>query len=35
LSGGASYEQKAQGYDYPLHNSILPRNLKLSRGYHG
>jgi hypothetical protein len=35
LSGGAGYEQKAQGYDYPFHNSILPQNLNLSRGYHG
>jgi hypothetical protein len=33
LSGGIGCKQDTQGYDYPLHNPILPRNLKLSRGY--
>jgi hypothetical protein len=33
MSRGSESENETQGYDCPLHNSIIPRNLKLSRGY--
>jgi hypothetical protein len=33
MSRSSKNQNETQGYDYPLHALIIPRNLNLSRGY--